>query len=536
MRFAVIADPHFHDVDFADAGGAPFLRTLVDTAASTRVFNESAPAFRAALDHIAAEGITTVIIVGDLTDDGQAYAVAGVVALLDDYSARFGMRFFMTPGNHDLFARTGRHQTKRILRADGRFDLVSSDPTAQRNDAVDLVVTPAMFAGGYDTVIPALGHLGFMRHSQDLHWESPFGTEDALDTRLYDVSSADGSQAARMVDASYLVEPVTGLWLLSLDANVYRPSGDKFVDCSEAGWNAALVHKPYLLDWTADVVSRARQLGKQLIVFSHYPVVDPLDATEADERALLGETTFMRRMPKRVVSEAFRSAGVELHFSGHWHVNDTAHFADANGHLFNIAVPAPVAFPPAFKLCELTENALAVDTRLLRDVAGYDVGFERYSAECAVRGYDDEGLGSTAEHFEFIARHLDLLVRDRYLPREWPAELRAAVEHVTIGDIARRLTGTVPQAVASLSEMPFLAVIVDWYKLRKASDLALIDLDPIRQHAYAELVALCAGTAWPTGSIEAQLALFFKLLGHHSTGLPSTRFSIAFKSGAVVAA
>lgn len=536
MRFAVIADPHFHDVDFGEAGGAAFLRTLVDTAASTRVFNESAPAFRAALDQIAAEGITTVIVVGDLTDDGQGYAVAGVVALLDDYSARFGMRFFMTPGNHDLFARAGRHQTKRILRADGRFDLVTSDPNAQRKDAVELVVTPHMFAGGYDRVVPALGHLGFMRHPQDLHWESPFGTDDALDTRLYDVTSADGSQAARMVDASYLVEPVPGLWLLSLDANVYRPAGDRFTDCSEAGWNAALVHKPYLLDWTADVVARARQLGKQLIVFSHYPVVDPLDGTEADERALLGETTFMRRMPKRAVSEAFRSAGVELHFSGHWHVNDTAHFADADGHLFNIAVPAPVAFPPAFKLCELTQNTVAVDTRLLRGVAGHDVGFERYAAECKVTGYDDEGLGSTGDHFQFIARHLDLLVRDRYLPREWPADLRAAIEHVTIGDIARRLTDTVPQAVGELSDLPFLAVIVDWYRLRKASDLALVDLDPLRQRAYAELVALSAAKAWPERSIEAQLELFFKLLGRHSTGLPATRFSIALKSGAVVKA
>ena len=267
MRFAVIADPHFHDVDFADAVGAPFLRTLADTAASTRVFNESAPAFRAVLDQIAAAGITMVIIVGDLTDDGQGYAVDGVVALLDDYSARFGMRFFMTPGNHDLFARIGRHQTKNILRADGRFDLVTSDPNAKLKDAVSRVVAPAMFAGSYDQVIPALGHLGFMRHPQDLHWESPFGAADALDTRLYDVRSADGTQTAQMVDASYLVEPAPGLWLLSLDANVYRPAGDRFVDCSEAGWNAALEHKPYLLGWTADVVARARKLGKQLIVF-----------------------------------------------------------------------------------------------------------------------------------------------------------------------------------------------------------------------------------------------------------------------------
>jgi len=536
MRFAVIADPHFHDVDFAGAGAAPFLRTLVDTAESTRVFNESAPAFRAALDTIAAEGITTVIIVGDLTDDGQAYAVDGVLALLDDYTRRFGMRFFMTPGNHDLFARDGRHQTKRILRADGQFDLVSSDTTARDAAAVQVVVTPAMFSGGYDRVLPAMGHLGFMRHADDLHWESPFGSDDALETRLYDVTSADGTQTAQMVDGSYLVEPVPGLWLLSLDANVYRPKGNHFADCSEAGWNAALQHKPYLIEWTADVARRAKALGKQLIVFSHYPVVDPLSGTHDDEVALLGVTTFVRRMPKPSVSQAFRAAGVELHFSGHWHINDTARFADTSGQLFNFAVPAPVAFPPAFKLCDLSADTLAVETVLLRDVRGYDVGFERYSAECRVSGYDDEGLGSTTDHFEFICRHLDLLARDRYLPREWPAEMRAAVEGLTIHQIAARVTDTIPPAVAAVAELPFLAVIVDWYKLRKAGDLASIDLDPARQAAYAALVELFAGETWPAGSVDAQLALFFKMLGRYGEGLPATRFRVALQTGVVTAA
>lgn len=535
MRFAVIADPHFHDIDFTGAGEAPFLRTLADTAASTRVFNESAPAFRAALDQIAAAGITTVIIVGDLTDDGQGYAVAGVVALLDDYIKRFGMRFFMTPGNHDLFARDGRHQTKRLLRADGRYDLVTSNAAASDINAASHVVIPAMFAGGYDTVIPALGHLGFMRHAHDLHWESPFGPDDALDARLYDVTSADGTQHARMVDASYLVEPVDGLWLLSLDANVYRPAGERFTDCSEAGWNAAVQHKPYLLDWTADVVARARDLSKQLIVFSHYPVVDPLDGTSADEQALLGATTFVRRMPRQEVSEAFRAAGVELHFSGHWHVNDTARFSDANGHLFNLAVPAPVAFPPAFKLCELTDAGLAVDTILLRDVPNYDVGFARYAAECRVTGYDDEGLGATGDHFDFIGRHLELLTRDRYLPREWPAELRETVATATIGAIARRITPTLPPAVAALAELPMLTLVIDWYKLRKAGDLALLNLDPARQSAYAELIALYANGTWPAGSIEAQLALFFTLLDRHRRGLPATTFRLDFATGVVAA-
>ncbi|KFC66679.1 Calcineurin-like phosphoesterase [Devosia sp. LC5] len=529
-RFAVIADPHFHDAAFTGTGDRLFLRSLADTAESTRVFNESAPAFRAALDQIAAQGIKTVIIVGDLTDDGQAYAVDGALTLLEGYTARLGMRFFMTVGNHDLFARAGRHQSKRILRDDGRYDLVTSDAQASDADAAGRVVTGAMLAGGYDRVVPALGRLGFMRHPQDIHWESPFGSDDALTSRLYTVRSDDGSQSVDMVDASYLVEPAPGLWLLSLDANIYRPKGDGFADCSEAGWNAALEFKPYLLAWTADVVARAQQLGKQLVVFSHYPVVDPLDSTIDEELALLGKTTFARRMPVPAVSEAFLAAGVKLHFSGHWHVNDTARIADDRGYVLNMAVPAPVAFPPAYKICELSAETLHVDTVMLRDVAGYDVGFARYAAECAVTGYDDEGLRAATDHFGFIGRHLDLLVRDRYLPREWPQSLRGMVERVNLGAVARLAGGMLAPDMAKL---PFMTAVVDWYKLRKASDLALGEIGAARLEAYAKLAALFGARSWPEESSERQLGRFFGMMMRYGAGLPATRFKVDLASGAV---
>ncbi|WP_234187290.1 hypothetical protein [Shinella sp. NM-101] len=50
IRIAVIADPHVHDCTWRPEGtGLPgAIRSLAQTAASTRVFNESIPAFRAA--------------------------------------------------------------------------------------------------------------------------------------------------------------------------------------------------------------------------------------------------------------------------------------------------------------------------------------------------------------------------------------------------------------------------------------------------------------------------------------------------------
>lgn len=73
IRIAVIADPHVHDCTWRPEGtGLPgVIRSFAQTAASTRVFNESVPAFRAALDRAAQAGAKIVLLAGDLTDDGQ---------------------------------------------------------------------------------------------------------------------------------------------------------------------------------------------------------------------------------------------------------------------------------------------------------------------------------------------------------------------------------------------------------------------------------------------------------------------------------
>ena len=112
--------------------------------------------------------------------------------------------------------------------------------------------------------------------------------------RLYSVCSDDGQNQYRLMDASYLVEPVPGLWLLMIDANVFEPrngefaKGDAgaFVDSTNAGWNAMLKHKRFVLDWAKDVAARAKREGKQLLAFSHYPMLDMLNGTADDELAL----------------------------------------------------------------------------------------------------------------------------------------------------------------------------------------------------------------------------------------------------------
>ncbi len=95
------------------------------------MFNESVPAFRAALDRAAAEGARLVIVPGDLTDDGQRPNIEAALRLAADYERAHGLRLFMTPGNHDFFARTGRRQVKEFVDTTGRrVTLDSAAPAA----------------------------------------------------------------------------------------------------------------------------------------------------------------------------------------------------------------------------------------------------------------------------------------------------------------------------------------------------------------------------------------------------------------------
>lgn len=543
MKIAVIADPHFHDVVSWPGLEGPTFRSFADSIASTRVFNESGPALRALLDDIVRRGISLVIIAGDLSDDGQRATMAKTAALLDDYTRRHGLRFLATPGNHDLYGIHGRHQSKRFLNADGSHVLVTSDVEVPQGDSVGRLVTDDMYCGGYAESLADMASFGFFRQVSDLYWECPFGSDDDLGKRSFVIRSADGATERQIIDASYLVEPVAGLWVLSLDANVFEPrNGDldptreaSYHDSTSAGWNAMLRHKPFIFDWMSDVACRAREQKKKLIVFSHYPMINPSNGALADEMALFGMSDSVRRVPVRAVAETVAATGIKVHFGGHLHVNHTAVFRDGDGFLVNVAVPSMVAFPPAYKLVDIEAERLTVETALIDDVPDYDAAFSFYQTET-----DSEGLTGAADHADFLDRHLALLVRERYLPKEWPADLARLAPMLSLTELDR-LAGEPRSLMAeeigprmSDGQLTLLDMITDWYRLRKANSLAL-DFIPFERLVRYRLLVRRFQTdkGWLPGSLQAQLAKFMRLMGASLDGNPSADFTIDLRDGAV---
>ncbi|MDH3741631.1 MAG: metallophosphoesterase, partial [Hyphomicrobiales bacterium] len=369
-QVAVLADPHLHDTESGEAYGLSTkdcFRSLAESAASTRVFNEGGAALARALDILAERGVRLVMIAGDLTDDGQPANWRAAVDLLGYYRDQHNMRFFLTPGNHDQWYGEGVPLKKEMVCSDGtKFSL------SGKNMGSSGQVAPEMRQIGQAEVLEYASGFGFSRHPDDLHWETPFGASGALADRIGSISRP-GTSTVQVPDLSYLVKPVSGLWILSVDANIYLPDAAGWRDCGTEGWIAVLRYKAWLLDWMSDVARRAKALGKQLLTMSHFPAFDVLNEVPAGLSA--------RIMPSKDVSDSVAGTGIGLHFSGHWHINRTGGKSGCDNWLINVAVPSTASFPAAFKLVNLSDQSARIETVRLGQVPGFNMGFDHYLAE-----------------------------------------------------------------------------------------------------------------------------------------------------------
>ncbi|MBB5700781.1 3',5'-cyclic AMP phosphodiesterase CpdA [Ochrobactrum daejeonense] len=576
---AVIADAHFHDLygDYDFKGietknGVMTARRLTDTVRSTRVFNESYQALRAALDDIARRQIRHVVLLGDYSDDGQIATLAALQRLLDSYRHAYGMVFTAVPGNHDIFGPAGRHHGKRLLNADGSYTFVASSAEFIDHEANGFVLTPKMYCKGYPEGLQAITGLGFFHRDGDLYWETPFGTDDAPEHRLYNVTSPDGRNRYSLMDASYLVEPAPGLWLLMLDVNVFAPrngnfaggEAQAFVDSTNAGWNAVIEHKHFLFQWMQDVARRACEGGKCLLTFSHYPTIDMLNGTTADEFSLIGPTGAVKRTPAPATAQTIANTGIGVHFSGHLHINDTAQAVSGRDWLINVGVPSLVAFPPAFKIVKTDGNSIEIETAMLDGLARDAHLDAQYRTELALTRKDVGTILDTPDYGSFLSEHVQQLVIHRYLRKEWPKDLAAIAKVLTLADLvflvnqpssmdmdeATGIFTMTPKGHCSedeirifcaehtlhgetLQAVSFLELLGDWYRLRKASELAFGWICPHRLRIYQTFIALFASRTDKLGSLHEKIGILLRMMGAYMGGLPSRNFRIDLGDGSI---
>lgn len=485
-QIAFISDAHIQDVD----GHAERVRSMEVQVQSTRLFNENYYALLAALDDVARRNIRWVVLPGDLTDNGQFFNQQKIKNILHSYTQRKGMRFFVTTGNHDPALPLGLMQKNaHFLAADGS--------RVTREDS----------CAGYVSQMECYADFGFFPRKDDCYWESPFTSytydkysyEDACRESVLSKQTYTLCDSLTATDASYLVEPVDGLWLLAIDGGVYLPKemkdGKWSYQGSSAGYNLVLKHKPFLLPWVRKVVEEAQKRHKTLVAFSHYPLVDFNDGVSESVRQMWGDRRFdLHRVPEAEVSEAFLQAGLCLHFAGHMHVNDTGIWEGKDGkHLYNIQVPSIATYVPAYKILTIeSDEVFRVETVALDTVPGFDSLFPLYRAEYqsdSLRGHSpvwNKEILSARTYGEFCDYQFRDLVRLRFIPRDLPESWRACLDF-TGAQMLEAVSGEEKSDDADWTDWCMKDLVLDLYRLRYAERLALEDIPRTRLAVYRYL-------------------------------------------------
>jgi 3',5'-cyclic AMP phosphodiesterase CpdA len=503
VQIAFLADIHLHDIygeltdqpDSAitdrlpkDSGNnAPLLmRSMQAQLTSTRLYNENYFVLKAALDDIAQRGITLVALPGDFTDDGQPINVRAVARILDDYHRRFGMRFFTITGNHDPVRPFTRESGKKdFLDKQGNEIGVYSEqhPKCKAHNAT--ICSDQLKAWGYVEIMDTLSAHGFSQHIDDIYYETPFDSHGGMSNvnrqRGWQWCN-DNQHCVLMPDASYLVEPVKDVWLLAIDANVYIPEGDlsegKFNGSGNAGYNALLTYKPALLSWVKDVVQRAKAQNKRLVAFSHFPMADFYDDTQADIEAVFGPNTMqLARMPSHETTQALAATGLVLHMAGHMHLFDIAHVNKPNSAgLVNVQVPSLAAYQPGYSLVTLLPHKQAsVETIVIDQVPDFTRLFSHYETEWQSRdkaGLEnwDRALLSAETYLAFTDYHLKNVVSKRYLPQEWPAKIVTLLNRLSLQQLLTLTGCDIPNELTT--NEPATTLAYDYYRLRNAGQFA----------------------------------------------------------------
>jgi len=607
-QVAFLSDVHLQDLfgGFSDhdyrgilnpkTGKYTLMRTMASQLHSTRIFNENYFAFIAALEDIAKRKIKYVALPGDYTDDGQPIHVKGLEKILEQYRKKYQIEFFITTGNHDPVGPFAQESGKEdFLGKDGKSQpIYSKEGLYKPNLTIEqpVVVTADIAKMGYLGITDNLKNFGFYPNKKYKFWATPFSTYTSqnysfekasqaalLSNRVYNV--APGFEVP---DVSYVVEPVDGLWLMAIDGNVYIPKkndGDpkdpKNYSEASTGYNNVLSNKKHLIKWVEVISAEARQQGKTLIAFSHFPMIDFNDDASAEIKELLGPNKWqLNRVPVEEVAQVFADAGLKIHFGGHMHINDTGTRTTVKGNtLVNIQTPSLAAYIPAYKVLTIKkDNLVDIQTITIDEVRGYNELFDLYKMEYhflesqnAKDIWNIDILKSKNYH-DFTDFHLKELVRLRFLADDWPSAFKNFILNVSGEDLLvlasiqsdkdfdlilkNKENFKKEWTVAESKTNQFLSennlkkedfnwkgydLLVDFYRFRSADELALADVGTARAKQYKVWSQLFFDNHKEDTSkekpLQNQMRLFLIIFNKFMHEVPADHFSVDLKTGTI---
>jgi 3',5'-cyclic AMP phosphodiesterase CpdA len=572
VQIAFLSDVHYQDLygSFSDhdfkgilnpeTGKPTILRTMDSQLHSTRIFNENYFAFIKALDDIALKGIKIVAMPGDFSDDGQAYNLRGLRTILAQYHKKYGISFYITTGNHDPVGPFRQDAGKDdFLGQDGNpLGIYSKENIGKIKNKI---ITKDIAESGYLEILNELKEFGFYPQKENLFWSTPFNFqsvtnysyEKALQSAEYSKRMYEVSKGFSVPDLSYVVEPVKGVWLIAIDGNTYIPKNlnenpniPSNYKGASIGYNNVLTHKKHLIEWVKKIMQEAKTHGKTVIAFTHYPMIDFNDGATNEIKNLLGEKKWqLERVPEEEVAKAFAESGLQIHFAGHMHINDTGIRKKDGKMLVNIQVPSLAAYLPAYKILTIKSPTLMeVKTEVLNDVPHFDELFPLYEKEYEALKKDknkilwNKDILQSKSYHDFMLFHLKELVRLRMIPDEWPKEFIEKAQNLTGEDLLLLILNKDQLKNKNIQSETFRTwtfedLLFDLYKFQSADELAKNDIPKERLHQYQILEKLYQENS-SEDLFVLQIKSVFKIMSLLSNGDPADHFEIDLKKQEII--
>jgi len=275
-----------------------------------------------------------VLVSGDLTKDGEEVDHEVAASYLARIEAS-GKKVFVVPGNHDIMNPRA-----------SSYDATGSKPVAS--------VTPEQFTQIYQQ----------------------FGYGDAL------YRDAD--------TLSYVAEPVRGLWLLALDACLYKQNPGREESVTDGAFT------PQTLSWIESRLIDAAKQNKAVIVMMHHNISEHFTG----EEKYFGEY-IVDNYPE--VSRLFAEYNARLVFTGHYHAQDiTLQRYSGGKYLFDIETGSLVTYPCPYRVVTLGGSSAGVRSGFITSIAGHETDFAQYAhtdivdgvASIATKAIEDFGVDS----------------------------------------------------------------------------------------------------------------------------------------------
>lgn len=303
IKICVFSDPHYFDTSLLINDGPAFEDYLNF---DRKLLRESYAITESLIDSLIAEQPDIVLVSGDLTKDGELIAHQKMAAYFEELESA-GAKVFVCPGNHDI---NNPHAVA--------FDNDTTYPVPS--------VTPEIFKSLYEN----------------------FGFNEAI--------------AADTASLTYIVEPIPGLQILSMDICRYDSNYIDNYPQTSGGF------KPQVLKWVKDRMMDARSMGKVIIAMQHHNMLEHF----TNQKDIFSE--YVVDDWENVYTE-LADLGLKVVFTGHFHAQDIRSITSPSGNtLFDVETGSTVTWPCPYRIATLnTDTILTLSGKKVENI-NFDTG------------------------------------------------------------------------------------------------------------------------------------------------------------------